>query len=231
MGVAFGRHPQPPVTEAPALASAPARAGGVRLALAVGGLLLSVGRLLAARAAKRRSSARGFRGLAVRRATAVGSGPANAATYDRAVAFQTGKSEATSHIPEFRPQVSLDAAAAIDLRVGDVTAASEVEVEVEIEHKGVMRKRRKRFLKLHLDLGAEERVIVTDLLRTLDAESAVGTSLIIVANVPPETVAGHASHGRVLLGENYDPAPMPSTFRRQLPEPAQLPAGAAIAMI
>jgi len=171
-------------------------------------------------------------GTSFRRATAV-SGDANNSsdTYDRAVAFQTGKSEATEHIPELKPEVPLDAAAAIDLRVGDVTSASEVQVEIEVEHNGVMRKRRKRFLKLCVDLGMEERVIVTDLLLTLDAESAVGTSLIIVANVPPEKVAGHMSHGRVLLGENYDPAPMPSTFRRQLPEPAQLPAGAAIAMI
>eukprot|EP00929_Paragymnodinium_shiwhaense_P110023 TRINITY_DN7670_c0_g1_i2.p1 TRINITY_DN7670_c0_g1~~TRINITY_DN7670_c0_g1_i2.p1 ORF type:complete len:250 (-),score=60.67 TRINITY_DN7670_c0_g1_i2:232-981(-) len=180
-----------------------------------------------------RSSLAGRKARGSRAAACIQRGSATATkdVHKQATDFQTGNSDARDHVPSLKPEVTLESAQALDIRAADVKAASEVMAEVEVEHNGVMRKRKKRFLKLLLDVGSDERVIVTDLLLTMDAESAVGKALLIVANVPPELVAGQPSHGRVLLGDNYDPAPMPSSFRRQLPEPAHLPAGASISLV
>lgn len=110
---------------------------------------------------------------------------------------------------------------------------------------------------MQVDIGCEQRTIVSECKYVMDVEDAVGKKVLIVANVPPTEVNGIKSHGEhtvhrceflitsvfynlrlifvaillagvVLTGFNYDPTPMPRSFKVILPGLGRLPPGSQV---
>jgi len=130
-----------------------------------------------------------------------------------------------SYAPKFKPEISLESLESLDIRTAYIAEAMTVDVEVEVRRGDQVRMRKKALLKMKVDIGTESRIIVSDIVPIMDAESAVGKKIMIVANTPKEVVAGHNSHGRVITGHNYDPTPMAHSFRDILPGAGKLPPG------
>lgn len=96
----------------------------------------------------------------------------------------------TENIPclakrEFKPEVSIDDFAKIDLRVAQVLAAEKI--------KGA-----DRLLKLEVDLGGEKRVVVAGIAQHYAPEELVGKRVVVVANLAPAKLRGVTSHGMIL---------------------------------
>lgn len=81
--------------------------------------------------------------------------------------------------------ISIDQFKTLDLRVARVLAAERVEGT-------------DRLLKLSIDLGAEQRTIVSGIAHFRAPEDLVGTSIVIVANLEPAKIRGIESQGMLL---------------------------------
>lgn len=86
-----------------------------------------------------------------------------------------------------KPQVTIDDFQKIDLRVGLVLSAEKVP-------------KSKKLLKLQVDLGAEERTILSGISEHYTAESIVGKKVIVIANLQPAKIMGIESRGMILAG-------------------------------
>lgn len=83
------------------------------------------------------------------------------------------------------PEIDYDDFAKLDLRVANVVAVEEV-------------KRSKKLLKLTLDLGYEQRTVVSGIKDWYKTEELVGKSVVLVANLKPVTLCGIESRGMIL---------------------------------
>ncbi len=81
----------------------------------------------------------------------------------------------------------------LDLRVGTVTAAEKV-------------KKSKKLLALQVDLGFEQRQILSGVAQHMAAEDLVGTKVVVVANLAPRKMIGMQSEGMILFAEDRDGA-------------------------
>ncbi len=76
----------------------------------------------------------------------------------------------------------------LDLRVAKITAAEKVE-------------NTDKLLKLVLDVGGEERQIVSSIAEDYLAEDLIGRQIVIVANLEPREFKGIESQGMLLAAE------------------------------
>ncbi|MBX2814636.1 MAG: methionine--tRNA ligase [Saprospiraceae bacterium] len=60
----------------------------------------------------------------------------------------------------------------------------------------------KKLLQLKLDLGFEQRTVVSGIAESYDPQSIVGKEVVLVANLAPRKIRGIESQGMVLLAEN-----------------------------
>ena len=81
--------------------------------------------------------------------------------------------------------VTIDDFAKLDLRVALVTAVERVP-------------KTEKLLKLSLDLGTEQRTIVSGIAQFYDAEQLVGKRIVIIANLKPAKIRGVESRGMLL---------------------------------
>ena len=81
--------------------------------------------------------------------------------------------------------------AKLDLRVGTILAAEKVE-------------KADKLLKLNIDLGSEQRIIVSGIAQHFRPEEIVGRQVVVVANLAPRKMRGIESNGMILMAE--DPA-------------------------
>ena len=77
----------------------------------------------------------------------------------------------------------------LDLRTGTITAAEKIP-------------KAKKLLKLTVDLGIEERTVVSGIAAFFKAEEVVGTQVVLVANLAPRKLRGVESQGMILMAEN-----------------------------
>jgi methionyl-tRNA synthetase len=84
--------------------------------------------------------------------------------------------------------VSFEEFQKLDLRVGRVIAAEAVP-------------KANKLLKLTVDLGTEQRIVVAGIAASYRPEQVVGKSIILVANLAPRTLRGIESQGMVLASE------------------------------
>ena len=82
-------------------------------------------------------------------------------------------------------RLSIDDFMKIELRVAKILAAEAVP-------------KSSRLLKLHVDLGTEQRTIVAGLAEAYTPEAMVGRTVVIVANLKPAKLMGIESNGMVL---------------------------------
>ena len=88
--------------------------------------------------------------------------------------------------------VTIDELAKIDLRVAVVLAAERVPKTAKL-------------IKLQLDLGTEERTIVSGIAEFYEPEALVGRRIVIVANLKPARIRGVESRGMLLAAGGRGP--------------------------
>ncbi|TAJ44857.1 methionine--tRNA ligase [Methanofollis fontis] len=88
-------------------------------------------------------------------------------------------------VEESVPEISIDDFAAMELRVGRVLSAEAV-------------KGSKKLLKLQVDLGDEQRQVVSGISLFYAPEDLVGTSVVMIANLKPAKIFGIESRGMIL---------------------------------
>ncbi|MEL6926900.1 MAG: methionine--tRNA ligase subunit beta, partial [Bacteroidota bacterium] len=90
-----------------------------------------------------------------------------------------------------KSEIVYDDFSKIDIRTGTIVEAEKV-------------KKADRLLKLKVDLGFEERTIVSGIAEHFDPAKIVGEQVLVVANLAPRKLRGIESQGMILTAENED---------------------------
>lgn len=98
--------------------------------------------------------------------------------------------ETPKHVP-VKDEIKFDDFVKLDLRTGKVTAAEKME-------------KSDKLLKLTVDLGFEQRTILSGISKHYSPEDITGKNVIIVANLAPRKMMGIMSEGMVLMAEDAD---------------------------
>ncbi len=77
----------------------------------------------------------------------------------------------------------------VDLRVATVTACEKIP-------------KTDKLLKLQLDLGFEQRQVVSGIAEYYEPETLIGEKVIVVANLKPVKLRGELSQGMILAGKS-----------------------------
>ncbi len=105
-------------------------------------------------------------------------------------AVEEAKGEPVKAVVEpIKPEITMDDFAKLDLRVGTVIAAEKV-------------KKSKKLLKLQVQIGEEERTIVSGISQYYEAEQMVGRNVIVIANLAPAKLMGIESSGMILAASD-----------------------------
>jgi methionyl-tRNA synthetase len=104
-----------------------------------------------------------------------------------------GPVSAESEIPEVEevpdvPEITIDEFLKVDLRVATVVACEAIP-------------KADKLLKLQVDLGYEQRQVVSGIAKHYSPEELVGQKVIVVANLKPVKLRGEMSQGMILAGE------------------------------
>ncbi len=90
-----------------------------------------------------------------------------------------------------KPLIEFDDFTKLDLRTGTITAAEAVP-------------KANKLLKLTVDLGTEERTVVSGIAKHYKAEELPGQQVVVVANLAPRKLRGVESQGMILMAENNE---------------------------
>jgi len=90
-----------------------------------------------------------------------------------------------------KAEITYDDFAKLDLRAGTIIAAEKVE-------------KADKLLKLTLDMGTEQRTVVSGIAMHFKPEDIVGKQVTVVANLAPRKMRGIESQGMILMAENAD---------------------------
>ena len=93
--------------------------------------------------------------------------------------------------PEDTAELSIEEFAKMDLRVARVLACEKV-------------KKADKLLQLTVDLGYEQRTVVSGIAKHYQPEELVGKNVILVANLKPAKIRGIESRGMVLAASHDD---------------------------
>lgn len=108
---------------------------------------------------------------------------------ERAAKLAATELPATGSVPTERPEgialIGYEDFMKVELRTAEVLACEPV-------------KRAKKLLKLQLDLGYEQRQVVSGIAKWYKPEELVGKKVIVVANLAPATLCGVESNGMIL---------------------------------
>ncbi|HMQ46062.1 MAG TPA: methionine--tRNA ligase [Saprospiraceae bacterium] len=85
--------------------------------------------------------------------------------------------------------IEFDDFSKLDLRTGTIIEAEKVA-------------KAKKLLKLRIDLGIEQRTVVSGIAEYFEPESVVGQQVVLVANLAPRELRGILSEGMILMAEN-----------------------------
>jgi methionyl-tRNA synthetase len=88
-----------------------------------------------------------------------------------------------------KPSIAYDDFAKLDLRVGTILSAEKVE-------------KADKLLKLTVDLGREQRTIVSGIAQHFNPEEIRGRQVVVVANLSPRKMRGIESNGMILMAED-----------------------------
>ena len=98
---------------------------------------------------------------------------------------------ANTPVAPAKDDVSFDDFGQMDLRVGTIVAAEKVA-------------KTKKLLKLTVDLGLEERTIVSGIAEHFIPEALIGQQVQVLLNLAPREIKGIQSQGMLLMAENAD---------------------------
>ena len=111
-----------------------------------------------------------------------------------ATAATTNEQPSAANVPTteaVKPEIVYDDFGKLDLRIGTITAAEKVE-------------KADKLLKLSVDMGFEQRTIVSGIAQHFAPETLVNKQVIVVANLAPRKMRGIESQGMILLAEQAD---------------------------
>ena len=91
----------------------------------------------------------------------------------------------------YKPEITYDDFAKLDLRVGTVITCEKVE-------------KADKLLKLTIDLGAETRTIVSGIALHYKSDEMIGKQVVVVVNLAPRKMKGIESQGMILTAEDKD---------------------------
>jgi methionyl-tRNA synthetase len=94
-------------------------------------------------------------------------------------------------VPDFGSEITIEDFASVDLRVGRIAAAAEMEGSDKL-------------LRLDVDLGREVRTVFAGIKKYYSPEALVGRSVIVVANLKPRKMKFGLSQGMVLAAVDND---------------------------
>ncbi|XAL67708.1 methionine--tRNA ligase [Chitinophaga niabensis] len=94
-------------------------------------------------------------------------------------------------VKEAKPEIQYDDFAKLELKVGTIIAAEKVA-------------KADKLLKLTIDLGTEQRTVVSGIAMHYAPEAIVGTQVTLVANLAPRKMKGIESQGMILMAEDKD---------------------------
>lgn len=104
---------------------------------------------------------------------------------------QEEEEKEVSAYEEEAPEISIDDFMKVDLRVATVTACEKMP-------------KADKLLKLQVDLGYEQRQVVSGIAKFYTPEELVGRKVIVVANLKPVKLRGELSQGMILAGSKDD---------------------------
>ncbi len=107
------------------------------------------------------------------------------------VVIEQASEPAPIQYAELKPSITYDDFSKLDLRTGVITTAEKV--------KGA-----DKLLKLSIDLGFEQRTIVSGIAEHYAPEAIVGAKVVVVANLAPRKLRGIESQGMILSAENAE---------------------------
>lgn len=110
---------------------------------------------------------------------------------DQADASQSSSADELSEVPESKEEISIDDFAKIELRVAQVIACEPVP-------------KADKLLKLQLDLGYEQRQVVSGIAKHYTPDEMVGRKVICVVNLKPVKLRGELSQGMILAASHGD---------------------------
>ena len=93
------------------------------------------------------------------------------------------------HFEPLKSDIDFESFAKMDLRTGTVISAEKI-------------KKANKLLKLTVDIGFEERTIVSGIAEQYEPESVVGKRVCVVANLAPKKLRGEVSRGMILMTED-----------------------------
>lgn len=97
----------------------------------------------------------------------------------------------TAPLPEKKAEIQYDDFAKLELKVGTIIAAEKVA-------------KADKLLKLTIDLGTEQRTVVSGIAMHYAPEAIVGKQVTLVANLAPRKMKGIESQGMILMAEDKD---------------------------
>ena len=107
------------------------------------------------------------------------------------VATPLAETAATVEMLPQKPEITIDDFGKLDLRVGTILHAEKVE-------------KADKLLKLQIDLGYEQRTVVSGIALHFKPEDIIGRQVTVVANLAPRKLRGIDSHGMILMAQNPD---------------------------
>ncbi len=97
--------------------------------------------------------------------------------------------ETAIEYPELKEEATFDDFQKMDLRTATILTAEKV-------------KKAKKLLKLTVDLGFEQRTVVSGIAEYYSPEDIIGKKVVLLANLAPRKIRGVESQGMILMAEN-----------------------------
>ncbi len=98
---------------------------------------------------------------------------------------------ATPEHPPVKAEITYDDFAKLDIRTGTIVAAEKV-------------KKADKLLELKVDLGFEQRTVVSGIAKFYKPEEVIGQEVLLLANLAPRKLRGIESQGMILMAEDAD---------------------------
>ena len=97
----------------------------------------------------------------------------------------------TINYPPLKDVIQFDDFAKMDIRTGKILTAEKVD-------------KSKKLLRLQVDLGLEQRIILSGIAEHFQPEQVIGQQVIVLANLAPRVMMGTESQGMILMAEDAD---------------------------
>jgi methionyl-tRNA synthetase len=116
------------------------------------------------------------------------------ATIEKQIQKLHDKAEAanpTPDVPKLKENIEFGDFMKLDLRAGEIISAEKIE-------------KADKLLKLTVDIGLEQRIIVSGISKHFKPEDLTGQKVSVVANLAPKKLMGVESEGMILMAETPD---------------------------